>query len=104
MQMGRWFGYRPGYEEYCRLYLPQMSFDHYEFVDDATEELRSEINRMQAARRTPRDFGLKVRQSPLAIRVTAANKMRTAEQVKIAQDYSAAPHRRLRATNDSNHG
>lgn len=89
MQMARWFGYRPGYEEYCRLYLPQMSFDHYEFVDEATEELRSEIKRMQAARRTPRDFGLKVRQSPLAIRVTAANKMRTAEKVKIAQDYSA---------------
>jgi hypothetical protein len=89
MQMARWFGYRPGYEEYCRLYLPQVSFDHYEFVDEATEELRSEIKRMQAAHRTPRDFGLKVRQSPLAIRVTAANKMRTAEKLKIAQDYSA---------------
>ncbi|MGX1084861.1 Z1 domain-containing protein [Pseudomonas sp. AP3_22 TE3818] len=89
MQMARWFGYRPGYEEYCRLYLPQVSFDHYEFVDEATEELRSEIKRMQAAGRTPRDFGLKVRQSPLAIRVTAANKMRTAEKLKIAQDYSA---------------
>lgn len=89
MQMARWFGYRPGYEEFCRLYLPQVSLDHYEFVDDATEELRAEINRMKAAGRTPRDFGLKVRQSPLAIRVTAANKMRTAEKLKIAQDYSA---------------
>jgi len=89
MQMARWFGYRPGYEEYCRLYLPQVSFDHYEFVDEATEELRSEIKRMQALGRTPRDFGLKVRQSPLAIRVTAANKMRTAEKLTIAQDYSA---------------
>lgn len=89
MQMARWFGYRPGYEEYCRLYLPQMSFDHYEFVDEATEELRNEIKRMQAARRTPRDFGLKVRQSSLAIRVTAANKMRTAEKFCIAQNYSA---------------
>lgn len=89
MQMARWFGYRPGYEEYCRLYLPQMSFDHYEFVDEATEELRSQIKRMEAARRTPRDFGLKVRQSPLAIRVTAANKMRSAEKLTIAQDYSA---------------
>lgn len=89
MQMARWFGYRPGYEEYCRLYLPQVSFDHYEYVDEATEELRSEIKRMKAAHRTPRDFGLKVRQSPLAIRVTAANKMRTAEKLKIAQDYSA---------------
>lgn len=89
MQMARWFGYRPGYEEVCRLYLPKISLDHYEYVDEATEELRSEIKRMQLANRTPADFGLKVRQSPLAIRVTAANKMRTAEKVTIAQDYSA---------------
>ncbi|MGX1197391.1 Z1 domain-containing protein [Parvibaculum sp. MBR-TMA-1.3b-4.2] len=89
MQMARWFGYRPGYENICRLYLPKMSLDHYEYVDEATEELRKEVKRMKAANRTPADFGLKVRQSPLAIRVTAANKMRTAEKLTVAQDYSA---------------
>lgn len=104
MQMARWFGYRPGYEDICRLYLPQMSFDHYEFVDEATEELRSEIKRMQAARRTPRDFGLKVRQSPLAIRVTAANKMRTAEKLRIAQDYSARHIEGFALPNDADMG
>jgi Z1 domain len=89
MQMARWFGYRPGYENICRLYLPKVSLDHYEYVDEATEELRAEVNRMQAANRTPADFGLKVRQSQLTIRVTALNKMRSAQQVTIAQDYSA---------------
>lgn len=89
MQMARWFGYRPGYEDVCRLYLPQISLDHYEDVDDATEELRLEIKRMERLRMTPADFGLKVRQSPLAMRVTAANKMRTATALTIAQDFSA---------------
>ncbi len=89
MQMARWFGYRPGYEKICRLYLPKMSLDHYKYVDEATEELRKEVNRMKVAKRTPADFGLKVRQSSLAIRVTAANKMRTAESLTVAQDYSA---------------
>lgn len=89
MQMARWFGYRPGYEEVCRLYLPRVSFDHYEDVDDATEELRREIKRMERLRMTPADFGLKVRQSQLAIRVTAANKMRSATAITIAQDYGA---------------
>lgn len=89
MQMARWFGYRPGYEEICRLYLPKVSFDHYEDVDDATEELRLEIKRMERLRMTPADFGLKVRQSQLAIRVTAANKMRSATAMTIAQDYGA---------------
>ncbi|WP_322965489.1 Z1 domain-containing protein [Sphingomonas fuzhouensis] len=89
MQMARWFGYRPGYEEICRLYLPRVSLDHYEDVDDATEELRLEVKRMERLRMTPADFGLKVRQSQLAIRVTAANKMRTATAMTIAQDYGA---------------
>ena len=89
MQMARWFGYRPGFEDICRLYLPKISLDHYEDVDDATEELRLEVKRMESLRQTPADFGLKVRQSQLAIRVTAANKMRTATAITIAQDYSA---------------
>lgn len=89
MQMARWFGYRPGYEDICRLYLPKISLDHYESVDDATEELRLEVKRMERLHMTPADFGLKVRQSPLAMRVTAANKMRTATALTIAQDYSA---------------
>lgn len=89
MQMARWFGYRSGYETICRLFLPKMSLNHYQYVDEATEELRREVKRMKAANRTPADFGLKVRQSPLAIRVTAANKMRTAAKLTISQDYSA---------------
>ncbi|NIY74877.1 Z1 domain-containing protein [Thalassospira sp. HF15] len=89
MQMARWFGYRPDYEHICRLYLPKSSLEHYKYVDEATEELRREVVRMTASNRTPADFGLKVRQSDLAIRVTAANKMRTAQELTIAQDYSA---------------
>lgn len=89
MQMARWFGYRPGYEDICRLYLPKISLDYYEDVDDATEELRLEIKRMEALNQTPAEFGLKVRQSPLAIKITAANKMRSASALTIAQDYSA---------------
>lgn len=89
MQMARWFGYRPGFETVCRLYLPQSSLDHYEKIHEAIEELRVEIKRMQALRLTPEHFGLKVRQSPTAIRITAANKMRTAVKMTVAQDYSA---------------
>lgn len=89
MQMARWFGYRPGFEKICRLYLPQSSLDHYEKIHEAIEELRTEIKRMQVLRLTPEHFGLKVRQSPTAIRITAANKMRTAVKMTVAQDYSA---------------
>jgi len=88
MQMARWFGYRPNYEDLCRLYLPGTSLNHYEFVNEAIEELRTEIKRMEKYHLTPRDFGLRVRHSPAVIRITAANKMRTAETLTLAADYS----------------
>jgi len=88
MQMARWFGYRPGHEDICRVYLPRLALDHYREVNVAIEELRGEVRRMHDLEMTPEHFGLKVRESPTAIRITAANKMRTATQMKIAQDYS----------------
>jgi hypothetical protein len=88
MQMARWFGYRRGYEDICRVYLPKLALDHYREINGAIEELRGEVRRMQDLGMTPEHFGLKVRESPTAIRITAANKMGTATQMKIAQDYS----------------
>ena len=88
MQMARWFGFRPNYGDLCRLYLPEDSRDHYEYITEAIEELRSEVKRMEQQRLSPKNFGLRVRQSPAAIRVTAANKMRTATEMRIAGDYS----------------
>lgn len=89
MQMARWFGYRPGYEDLCRVYLPEPSLNHYAYIHEAIEELRAEVRRMQAIGLTPQHFGLKVRQSPTAIRITAANKMRSASSLTLAQDYSS---------------
>ena len=88
MQMARWFGYRGGYEDICRLYLPEASRDHYDQIHLAIEELGGEIRLMEQLGKTPEDFGLKVRQSPTGIRITAANKMRSASEFKLAQDYS----------------
>lgn len=88
MQMARWFGYRTGYEDLCRIYLPEESAEHYKQISIAMEELRAEVKYMQDSGLTPYDFGLKVRQSPTGIRITAANKMRSASQLNLAADYS----------------
>lgn len=77
MQMGRWFGYRPNYEDLCRLYLHEEAIDHYQATSEAINELRAEVEFMAMENLTPTEFGLKVRQSPFALRITAANKMRS---------------------------
>ncbi|WP_315749599.1 MULTISPECIES: Z1 domain-containing protein [unclassified Bradyrhizobium] len=88
MQMARWFGYRPNFEDICRVYLPNLALDHYKEIHEAIEELRTEVRRMQDLGMTPEHFGLKVRESPTAIKITAANKMRSATQMTVAADYS----------------
>ena len=64
MQMGRWFGYRIGYEDLCRLYIPHSSREHYERTTSAIAELRDELQIMQDLSKTPAEFGLKVRSHP----------------------------------------
>ena len=61
MQMGRWFGYRPGYADLCRLYTSEELVSWYRHVTMATEELRLEFDRMVRLRRAPKEYGLKIR-------------------------------------------
>lgn len=81
MQMGRWFGYRPGYEDLCRVFMPSLAAGWYAHISEATEELKAELREMELADLTPKDFGLKVRSHPDSLIVTARNKMRTGEKV-----------------------
>lgn len=77
LQMGRWFGYRKGYDDLCRLWIKPEAQQWYSHIASAAEELRDEVKRMRRADLTPRDFGLKVRSHPDTLIVTARNKMRT---------------------------
>ena len=79
LQMGRWFGYRKGYDDLCRLWIAVEAQQWFAHVALAAEELRDEVKRMKRADLTPRDFGIKVRSHPDTLIVTARNKMRTAE-------------------------
>ena len=74
-QMGRWFGYRDGYDDLCRIWMPEEAQGWYEHITDSIEELRDELVQMQNANATPRDFGLKIRSHPDTLVVTARNKM-----------------------------
>ena len=76
LQMGRWFGYRPGYVDLCRLYTTDELRDFYSHITMATDELRQEFDLMADRGMTPSEFGLRVRSHPAGLVVTAANKMR----------------------------
>ena len=80
LQMGRWFGYREGYKELCRIFMTVEAASWYGHISSAVEELREEFREMERIGLTPLEFGLKVRSHPTALIVTARNKMRDAEE------------------------
>jgi len=83
MQMGRWFGYRDGYADLCRIFMTRSAASWYAHITEVIEELRREFKTMERARLTPKDFGLRVRSHPTALIVTARNKMRTGRVVPV---------------------
>lgn len=84
MQMGRWFGYRPEYEDLCRVWMPEAAAGWYAHITESIEELREELRLMEEAHATPEQFGLKVRSHPDTLIVTALNKMGSGEQIRVS--------------------
>jgi len=83
MQMGRWFGYRAGYLDVCRLYTTPELVEWFGHITDAAEELREEFDLMAESGGTPRDYGLKVQSHPVLL-VTSPLKMRTARNLMLS--------------------
>lgn len=84
MQMGRWFGYRPGYLDLCRLFTTDDLRRWYRHIALAEIELRREFDRMKAAGLTPRRYGLRIREHPDGLLVTAMNKMSHAQTQRLS--------------------
>ncbi|KLT64736.1 Z1 domain-containing protein [Pedobacter sp. BMA] len=77
MQMGRWFGYRPGYEDLCKIFMPQDRIDDFAEIIRATEDLVADFKLMAEYKKTPDDFGLYITENPdSALQVTARNKQK----------------------------
>lgn len=83
MQMGRWFGYRPRFEDLVRIWMPETTRADFEHSAEVTDELRETLLDMKARGLTPRDFGLRVRVHPDSVAIVAANKGRDTEVVDI---------------------
>jgi hypothetical protein len=84
MQMGRWFGYRPGYVDLCRLYTTEQIFEWFNHVTMATEEMRNDFDEMTATLQRPKDFRLKVRNHHGLLTITSLAKLNFAEKIEIS--------------------
>lgn len=86
MQMGRWFGYRPGYLDLCRLYTTSDLYNKFEIISYSVTNLLSQFDDMNTLKSNPEHFGLKVATNP-GILISARNKVRTGADYQ--SDFSA---------------
>jgi len=84
LQMGRWFGYRPGYLDVVRLYTTPELVRYYVHITRANRELMDLASAVAKAGRTPRDVGMRVRDGVGNLRVTAAAKMRSSAVMDVS--------------------
>lgn len=110
MQMGRWFGYRPRYDDIIYLYMPERSVDWYYQILQAMNDLKRQIKEMINERKTPEDFGYYIREAEnkdeATILITARNKMRNAKNyevtIRISGDYKETTKLSLDVVNKNN--
>ena len=97
MQMGRWFGYRNGYADLCRLFTTQELITWYRDIAEATEELYYQFEEMRIINATPKEFGLKVAKSPENLLITAKVKMRNTTPLKLSYEGNNPSYRAFKA-------
>ena len=89
MQMGRWFGYRPGYDDLCKVYMQEDAIEWYRYINETAKELKAEVEIMSRKNLTPKDFGLRVLNSHKVLEITAPNKLRHSNEIERVISVSA---------------
>lgn len=87
MQMGRWFGYRRGYDDLFRIWISRESAEWYAEISAATEELKADMSIMNEEKKRPKDFGIRVRNDADDLQITSANKMRNTKTELLVSSY-----------------
>lgn len=85
LQMGRWFGYRPGYADLPRMWMTAELQGHFFDLATIEEEIRQDIENYELMGITPRQFGVRIRTHP-DLNITAAAKMQHAVNAQVSYD------------------
>src|SRR5699024_3060684 len=70
LQMGRWFGFRTGYEDLPRLWTTRVLHEAFRHLSLDEHEMRQDMEVYQLRGETPTDVAVKIRAHP-SLRVTA---------------------------------
>lgn len=85
MQMGRWFGYRKGYELFPRIWMSEDTINKFKFLAVLEKELREDLYRFMVAGVDPSVYGPRVKNTPKVswLKVTSKNKMQGSKAIEM---------------------
>lgn len=80
-QMGRWFGFRRGYELYPRIWMTEKTHTNFERISLSEKSLQEEISRYAIQGLKPSEFAPRILTHPLSrLNPTARNRMHAAKK------------------------
>lgn len=85
MQMGRWFGYRKGYELLPRIWMTDDTYEKFQFLASVEQDLREDLKEFSDFGLRPDEYGPKIKNSPLLswMKITAKNRMQSAIETEL---------------------
>ncbi|MCR4661150.1 MAG: Z1 domain-containing protein [Clostridia bacterium] len=83
LQMGRWFGYRDGWIDVCRVFTTKYVINDFISAGIALDKFKDDINIMYIQGKDPKEVGQKIMYSSNLI-PTSYSKMRNSKKIKIS--------------------
>jgi len=89
LQMGRWFGYRPGYVDCCKIFMTSGAMEKFNSISMTVEDLTEKLSDMNRdPLNTPENYSLKLLSHPGALKLTRNTILKNAT----AQKFTYSDH------------
>jgi vacuolar-type H+-ATPase subunit F/Vma7 len=84
LQMGRWFGYRPGYIDCCKLFSTYETLNKFDLCTWTIEELEEEFKKLvdSSPQKKPIDYATKILNHPGVLKLTRPSVLKNSSTIK----------------------
>ena len=94
LQMGRWFGYRPEYDDLIRIHMSGRLINWFSHLANVENELRADIARFDVDERSPRELAVRIMTHEF-MRVTGRVRPEHNRHIQVGYDASILRTRKL---------
>lgn len=83
LQMGRWFGFRQGYDDLVRVWVAPGLLEDYEHLSRVESDMRERIEIMSKEDRAPREMALPILVHDGRLKITGSNRMVAVREAQV---------------------